>query len=106
MSFPLYDSLYRETENKEKDLTPTQKNNFMKKISDVDSTGMELIYVLIRSYQNNNTGESCIVKVTTDEVYVDLERMPIRLKHMIFTFIQKHLKTMEEELKLQSISHL
>ena len=96
MSFPLYDTLYRETENK--DLTKDQKEELILKIKNIDSKGIELIYAIIRKYQlqNDNSSMSSFTlpyKAIQQKTGVkfDLEMFPNKLKQMIYKFINIHI---------------
>ena len=53
-NFPLYDNLFSEVDTNE-DLSIKEKDDFIKMIKDIDQVGCELIYVLIRVYQLENT---------------------------------------------------
>ena len=105
--FPLYDDILKQT--KEKDLTPTQKKNFSKKVDKLDEAGMRNIYLLIRLYQLNYEDDhpyppynAKLNKKDTDseEIEFNLEDLPIKLKQMLHVFIGKHIKVMEQEKKL------
>jgi hypothetical protein len=103
-SFPLFDSLYNDTEDK--DLSSSQKKIFMKKMEIIDMNGMELIYALICSFQeSNNEGNSFIVpydgKYIGNDITFDLDQLPLKLKQIIYKFILMHIKKIDEDNKLE-----
>ena len=99
----LYNSLKDGCETK--DLTIEQRDVFAKNIKDLDGKGQEMVYVLIKMFEMDET------KITTDqlpyeskvvskEIRLDLDKIPDKLKQMIFKFSNMHLKNMEEELRI------
>ena len=54
-NFPLFDSLNKEIPKK--DLTIKEKEEFVSKIQDIDTTGRDLIYALIQFYHMGNGKE-------------------------------------------------
>lgn len=103
-SFPLYDNLIREAEDSE--LTVKQKDRFMKLIKDIDDTGSELVYALIRLYQLENCEDKSTFKLpysgkfVKHDIQFNLEKLPLKLQQMLYEFIQIHTKTMKEESKI------
>lgn len=79
-----------------RDLTLKQKSDFISKIKDMDDKGMELIYVLMRAYQNDNDEE----KMTYDLPYngdmngnsmtFNISKLPIKLRQLLYKFMLKH----------------
>ena len=57
--FPLYDSLYKEAEDK--DISSPHRKFFLSKIEKLDQDGYELIYVLIKIYYLKHNDDSGIV---------------------------------------------
>jgi len=100
-NFPLYTSLLKDL--KETDLTSIQKKNFLKKIDLIDKTGQELIYALIKTYQienhDKNTSFTLPYGGTFNEnnVLFDLEKLPNKLKQILFKFLNIHILKMKEE---------
>ena len=100
-NFPLYDNLFNEITTNE-DLSDKQKDEFMKLSKTLDVTGYEIIYVLIRVYQLENTEDKSTFKLPfggkflKEDIKFDLNALPNRLKHMLHKFINIHVKTMEE----------
>lgn len=105
VNFPLYDSLFSEVKSN-RDLNKSQKNNFIKDLETIDTQGLELIYTLIKVYEIKNE-KSSITNYNLpyggfyrDSVVVfDLEKMPKKLKRMLFNFIKLHKKAMKEEVE-------
>jgi hypothetical protein len=99
---PLYDNLFNEITTNE-DLSDKQKDEFMKMVKTLDVTGYEMIYVLIRVYQLENTEDKSTFKLPfggkflKEDIKFDLNSLPNRLKHMLYKFINIHVKTMAEE---------
>lgn len=105
-SFPLFESLDKNIPKK--DLTVKQKEEYIKQVSELDTSGKELVYALIMVFYNN-TEETPLVEnlpykgqVTNNEqgnsdiswVFSDF---PIRLRHILYKFIMLHNKKMNEE---------
>lgn len=103
MSFPLFDTIISETEDK--DLTLVNKRLLIKKIEELDIEGMELIYALISHYNDKykDGGNNLLPyegKYINNDMTYDLECMPNRLKQLLFKFINMHKKRMDDELNL------
>lgn len=102
-NFPLYDNLFNEVHDMNEDLTDKQKDEFMKLIKNIDVIGSELIYVLIRIYQLENTEDKSTFKLPfggkfiKEEIKFDLNELPNKLKHMLYKFVNIHKKSSEEE---------
>src|SRR3972149_7533421 len=112
MSFPLYDSLLAEVGSDElKDLTTKQKNESAQKIKQFDTEGYSLCYALIRSYQTKENDNIVSFELPYESkqlktgIKFELDKLPIKLKHIILKFIDKHLTKMEEEKKLIKVRH-
>jgi hypothetical protein len=104
-SFPIYDTL---SENaSQKDLNAKQKDEFMDKIKTLDQQGYELVYALIRAFQMENNDDKTtfklpykgkIIKTETGEPRLDfdLEKLPNKLKQILYKFVNIHIKSMLE----------
>jgi hypothetical protein len=105
-SFPLFESLDKNIPKK--DLTVKQKEEYNTKVSELDTSGKELVYALIMVFYIN-TEETPLVdilpykgKLVNDQhgnsdiswVFSDF---PIRLRHILYKFIMLHNKKMNEE---------
>lgn len=99
--FPLYDSLLKDIP--ETDLTVTQKRIFIKRVSKIDTNGHELVYALIRMYQVENNEENTSFTLPYNGTYVendisfDLDKLPNKLKQILFKFMGFHIDKMKEE---------
>jgi hypothetical protein len=117
--FPLYDSMIKGTPKT--DLTIKNKQEFSKLVQQMDTNGHELIYALIRMYQieNNDAVEVDIQSGNAQtgnaqtgnaklpyegifengNVHFDLEKLPNKLKHLIFKFLNAHIQKMNDDVK-------
>jgi len=100
-NFPLYDNLIKDLP--EEEITVKQKDKFIKLVKDIDEYGSELIYALIRFYQLENSEDKSTFKLPYGGKYVkhdmkfDFNELPNQLKHILFKFIQIHIKTLKDE---------
>jgi len=101
-NFPLYDTLFKDLPKK--DLSLKQKKDFLSKIENLDPKGTELVYVLIRSFQINELKENPKLsipfggKVDGNEITLNLSKMPINLRQLLYKFLCIHFQAMEEKL--------
>lgn len=104
-TFPLYDSLVSNIE--EKDLTASQKLSFVKKTNKIDIIGRELMYALIKVYEkeNENTLSEFPYEgiIENDSITFDLSNFPIKLRQLLYKFLNAHIKKMSEENKLNKV---
>ena len=104
--FPLFDNLSKDIPTR--DLLLAEKRFFMKNIEEIDKNGSELIYALIRVYQIENKEDNTSFTLPYNGTYVDknitfdLDKFPIKLKHILFKFVKVHLDKLKEE---QIIAH-
>jgi hypothetical protein len=102
--FPLFDNLSKNIPNR--DLLLAEKRLFMKNIEEADKNGHELIYALIRVYQIENKEDNTSFTLPYNGSYVDknitfdLDKFPIKLKHILFKFLKVHLDKQKEEQKI------
>ena len=100
-NFPLFDNLNKDLPNEE--ITVKHKDKFIKLVKDIDEDGSELIYALIRFYQLENSDDKSTFKLPYGGKFVkhdmkfDYNELPNELKHILFKFIQIHIKTLKEE---------
>ncbi len=100
-TFPLYDNLSKDLPTEE--MTTKQKDKFMKLVKDIDVNGSELIYALIRVFQLENSEDKSTFKLPYGGKFIkydmkfDFNELPNELKHILFKFVQIHVKTMKEE---------
>lgn len=112
MSFPLYHSLNKDIPKK--DLSKVEKEDLIKKIHNIDISGKNLIYALIKFYfietasDNNESLPYGGIKEQVDEsntnVTWSLLDLPITLRHILYKFVIMHIKKMEEEKHRSHIS--
>ena len=102
--FPFYDSF--NTNIKDKDLTPKQKEDFVKKIKKIDQPGKELLYAIIKVHELKNNSELSSFDLPYSSKYdsdnnleFDLEIFPFKLKQILNKFLTIHLKKMREDIK-------
>lgn len=102
MEFTLYNTLLKEAQTKKKDLTAKQKTCFIEKFKKIDNIGHEYIYALIRYHaisKNNNSDLPYNSKKENNNITYNIDNLPVDLKYIVYLFIQKHLKAMEESSK-------
>lgn len=105
--FPLFDQLYRETDNK--DLSTSQKKTFLTKMEKIDHEGMQLLFALITMYQEktdecNRTlipygGKKTGTKIVDIEYCMDT--IPNHLRQIIHKFTLMHIKRIADEQKFK-----
>lgn len=104
-NFPLYDNLSKDIPKK--DLTVRQKEEFIKKIENIDMTGRDLVFALIQFYRLEAGDENMMnvpyngvsvnnVKNTVDLSW-SLNDFPIKLRYILYKFIILHTNSMVEE---------
>ena len=108
INFPLFTTL--KTNLPKKDLTVIQKNDFIKKISTLDSKTHELIYALIKCYfLEQDNGESLSIpyngKLSKDKIEFNLLDFPPSLKQLLYKFLSIHQKTLLEDQKFLEIQN-
>lgn len=105
-NFPLYDSLNKDFSKK--DLTVKEKEEFLNKIENIDKTGSDLVYALIQFYRIENEKDfspnDLPYKGIREETSKGKENLtwnftdfPIKLRHILYKFIQIHTQSMEED---------
>jgi hypothetical protein len=104
MDFPLYDIL--STDAKNKDMNIDKKKDFINKIGKMDQNGLDIIYVLIHKYYNINkeTDDDIPYKgyseglETSKNITWNYNNFPNKLKHMLYIFINLHIKKLEDSM--------
>lgn len=83
------------------DLSSDQKEEFIKTTKNLDETGSEIVYILIRMYEIDTNASSDELpfgsKFTAKELKFDLENFPNQLKWILYRFVKKHAEKMEQE---------
>lgn len=101
ITFPLYDSLSKDLEIEV--LTQKEQDKFMKLIKSFDTSGYEIIYILILCYQmeNNHDAATMILpysgKFINNDIVFDFNEIPYDLKKILYKFAKIHSKKMKEE---------
>jgi len=104
--FPLYDNLIKDLSKK--DLSVIEKEDFVENISKINMDGIELIYVLIYMYAEQNKDNADPNKVPYNG-YKDVNedgtntfswvftQFPIKLRRLLSLFVNIHLEKQKEE---------
>ena len=111
-SFPLYDSL--NTKLPGKDTTVEQKKTLCKNISELDQNGRELVYALIKYHEivsiKKNSDETpyggqCTksTKKGCDDMTWDMSEFPVKLRLILYKFVNLHKKKLNEEKEIEEI---
>ena len=107
--FPLYTNLISGV--KSKDLTVKEKEQFISMVQKLDENGKELFYVLIYHFAKNN----CVPEITQEipfngtkkvdrenaDISWDLNAFPVKLKQLLFKFLNKHMEKIKEDMMLE-----
>jgi hypothetical protein len=108
-NFPIYDTMIKDV--KSKDLSAKEKKDLIDKINVIDDSGIELIYVLIKIYETENEENPSSFKIPYSGKYVegkniqfDLSDMPLKLRQMLYKFVNIHINKMDEDNKLHKLS--
>jgi hypothetical protein len=102
-TFTLFNSLMKNTESlckngKCKDLSKVEKEDFVKKIKEIDKSTHELIYAIISAYAPTATDASIPYSgsfVESGVVQFNFNMFPPRLKHILYQFLKMHLKSVQ-----------
>jgi len=103
-NFPLYTSI--STGIPGKDLTATQKKDFIKKVESMDPDGHELIYALIKTYYIDSEQDSPFTipyggKFVRNDMTFDLTDIPSKLRQILYKFVKIHTKKVKEDKSLE-----
>jgi hypothetical protein len=108
-SFPLYNNLIKDIPKK--DLTAKQKIEFVNNITKIDSSGRDLVLALIQFFRiENESGITNLYGIPyngiseknedyTENISWDIGDLPQNLRHVIYKFLNIHLKIMDESKK-------
>jgi hypothetical protein len=110
MSFPLFDSLNKDLPKK--DLSINEKEEFINKIQDIDTTGRDLVYALIQFYsiseEKIQNSDELPYKGIKEEMTKGIQDLtwtftdfPIKLRHILYKFIKIHTQSVEEDQELR-----
>ena len=92
----LYSNLKKDSK---KPLTPAEKDEFISTVLTLDEKGVEIIYVIIKMFEMENTTKQTEVKVSDKELKFDLDKFPDVLQNILYKFIKIHINTMAEEMQ-------
>lgn len=90
---PVYTLIKNSIQEPILDLTDTEKQTLVHAISSIDKNGAELIYAIIRSYENDNGADNTIPyngRIQKSGIRFELESMDIHLKRILLEFVKKH----------------
>lgn len=90
---PVYTLIKNSIQDPKTDLTESEKQALVQSINTIDKNGAELIYAIIRSYENDNGGDSTIPfngKIQKSGIRFELESLDITLKKILLEFVKKH----------------
>lgn len=90
---PVYTLIKNSIQDPKTDLTDAEKQSLVQSINTIDKNGAELIYAIIRSYENDNGGDSTIPfngKIQKSGIRFELESLDITLKKILLEFVKKH----------------
>jgi hypothetical protein len=100
-TYPLYDRLYQITNNMK--LQSAEIKQIIKNIGDIDHSGKEHIYIIIRIYSLRNSGCGVfdlpygIKKIENQmgkfDISFDILQLPVDLQRMLLMFTKMHLET-------------
>jgi hypothetical protein len=97
--FPLYENLSKKI--KKKDLTAKAKKEFIEYVKNINQEASELIYVLIRCYQQDKNVDINI-KNTENKIVMNLDSFPIELKQILYNFIILNKNKLDEDKKIEN----
>lgn len=106
MSFPLFDTLYADTDDIRQPLSYNEKIQLCNDIKELDQEGYDLLYAIIRTYhlQKENGSYANIPyspKIHKSGYKFDMTVFPPRLLIMIRQFVTLHMKKLSEEKQIR-----
>ena len=110
-SFPLYDILSTTIQEQScNELKSSDKTKLTKHIQILDQDGRNKIYALIRYHALNdqaNQENSEIIPfggyALNDELIFDVDRLPLKLQHILLEFTKIHTKHMKDNQKIEKM---
>ena len=100
-SSQIYETFCKDASNTE--LTATKKDEFIRNVKKLDERGNELLFILIKIHELKATDNPNIPyegKLSSDEIKFDMENIPGQLQHILYKFVSAHIKSLEEDTKL------
>ncbi len=106
LQFPLYTTLLANLPKK--DLSVVQKNDFIRKVSTMDSEAHDLIYALIKCYflEHDTTDTFAIPydgQLAKDRIEFSLMDFPVELRQLLYKFVTIHGKKVDEDKQIQDL---
>ena len=90
-NFPLYDRLNTELPQTElKDLSVKEKEQCVEKLKQLDQSGQELVYMLIKSSSEDGALVPYGGQMWKTDMRFNFNDFPTRLKHLINNFLALH----------------
>lgn len=90
---PVYSLIKSQLHDEKIDLTDTEKQNLIQDLINMDKSGLELVYCIIRSYDNDQGGDNTLPfngKIQKSGIRFELDTFDIQLKYMLKKFIELH----------------
>lgn len=103
MNFPLYNTLEKKV-TKKSDIKIVEKKECIEMISRLDKNGKEILIILIYLYYKNNNQKyievipyegEYIQKNNTIDIEWNMNKFPIKLKHILYEFLKMHINSMD-----------
>jgi hypothetical protein len=91
----LYTNLVKDTTTT--NLSPNEKDEFLKKVKIIDEKGSEIMYIIIKMFEIENNIKQIESKVSDKELKFDFDKFPEKLQVILDKFLTIHIKNMEEE---------
>ena len=100
--FPLFHTLYKQTEEKSTNISTEDRLRLSEQINSLDKTAHEYIYAIIRNYQLECDKDNFYelpynVRVQKNGYKWEMQKLPSRLIVMIKHFVELHLEKISEE---------
>ncbi len=96
---PVYELLKSSVEDK--DLTVLEKEEFITNIKEMNSIGHELVYVIIKSFEKDNSDSETFFpyngKIQKSGIRFEIESLDNRLRQILYKFSKMHLETQNEQ---------
>ena len=90
---PVYSLIKSQLNDEKIDLTDAEKQNLIQDLINMDKSGLELVYCIIRSYDNDQGGDNTLPfngKIQKSGIRFELDTFDIQLKCMLKKFIELH----------------
>ena len=113
MNFPLYDTLYKKV-SKRSDIKPNEKKECIEMITQLDDNGKQILIILIYLYYKNDDESNTEKAIPYDGEYIqkneaidiewNINKLPIKLKRILYEFLKMHINSMDDIKKKESLS--